>query len=530
MSNIPVVEGAQLTLTPRPAIRPEVPGTPFVSPAPGAGNRAFNVDATSPEDVKANNEILNSALRHLMNKVEQIETYTDALVKHLEQEFPLLASKTSMMAFEKAVKAEFLLHKSVDSDIQTLVDNNSFALADLRDTMTRFQLCYPISDDLVPEPYDKTAHDSSDTTASGGDAAVISPAPPPLPKPKVTFEVKNPYDVLDTADEDSDSSLNSDPHTSCMPGGLLTSSDDDGLTSTRKKKLDLPFSSIKPPALPTFDGNRDPITWFTEVENILDSIGGSELNYHRAISKVVLGFKGDAAMWWRDYKRGHPVRSLTWQRFKKALCSYFKTLDREDAALIKLYSLQQKGSVQQYVTYIKKIILDLPDVTDKDLYIRFKFGLREALRVELMKEEARRRTNFIPLKDAFKFCSMIERAERRTDLVNKAFKASSDATRPYKPPQSGSSHGGGGGSGSGSGSGGGSSSTSAPQSGKTSSNTSSKPDKVICNKCQRPGHYAKACDSKWHKDGKPICAICKQVGHLTRECPTASDKGKKPSK
>ena len=531
MSNIPAVEGGSASFTPRPVPRPMEHALPIQSPAPeGEDMVFFKLDATSAEDIKQNNYAINWNLTSLLNKTDQHDQYLDNLVNELKVEFSKHVSKASMEVFYTSVVEENSKLNREILDLRSTVEGQSLMIADLNDTITRFQLAYPLRDDLYHESGAAPEAPTPDTFESAGDSPAI-PQSPKTTRPKVTFEEKNPYDALPIEESDSDSSLDSAPRTSVMPSGLLTSSDDEFSVPKRKVK-DLPFSAIKPPALPAFDGQRDPLTWFTEVENILDSLGGSELNYHRAISKVVLGFKGDAAMWWRDYKQGHPVKSLTWKRFKKALCSYFKTLDREDAAMIKLFSLQQKGSIQQYVTYIKKLLLVLPDTSDKDLYIRFKFGLKESIRNELLREEARRRTNFIPLKDAFKFCSMIERAETRTELLNKALRASTDATRSFKNSsrESSGTHGGGGGHGSSSHHSGHGASTSGTGGKNGDSSSKSGLEKVICNKCKRPGHYSKNCESKWTKDSQPICSLCKKVGHRTKDCPTSTDKGKGPAK
>ena len=146
------------------------------------------------------------------------------------------------------------------------------------------------------------------------------------------------------------------------------------------------LSILKPPAIKSWDGKSDPEEWLLDTESILLSLlpPGTDLQeLDRAVPRVVLKLEGLAKNWWIEW-RSRLSTYPTWEEFKaKAL--ELQLVDKVKLAREKLATMRQTGSIPDYVSYMNKITLQIPGLSDEEKYYRFKEGLKPNMKRELEK-------------------------------------------------------------------------------------------------------------------------------------------------
>ncbi|KAL4558684.1 hypothetical protein LXL04_036885 [Taraxacum kok-saghyz] len=97
------------------------------------------------------------------------------------------------------------------------------------------------------------------------------------------------------------------------------------------------------------------------------------------IDTAVLYLSENAALWWRrkhaDIEKG--VSTIdSWDEFKKQLKRQFCPHNAEDVAMKKLRGLKHSGAIKDYVAEFTSLMLELPDLQEKEKLFFFQDGLQ----------------------------------------------------------------------------------------------------------------------------------------------------------
>ena len=147
---------------------------------------------------------------------------------------------------------------------------------------------------------------------------------------------------------------------------------------------------VKVPEPQAFVGARNA----KELENFLFDIE----QYFRAVrpdseqAKVDLAtmyLSGDAKLWWRT--KYHEIQRNvctidTWEDLKKELRAQFFPDNVEYIARRQLRGLQHTNNIREYVSKFAALMLDLPDMAEKDRLFYFLEGLKPWARQELQRQ------------------------------------------------------------------------------------------------------------------------------------------------
>ena len=151
--------------------------------------------------------------------------------------------------------------------------------------------------------------------------------------------------------------------------------------------LALSIQDFKPPQPSTYSGARDywnVTNWLAEVEQFCQFYN---VNRHNgdAVNIAAMFMNGEAAIWWRMYKQTHPRRyPQSWVDFEALIILHFAPKNTEDTIREKLFNLTQKGSVMQYASEFRRLLTLHPPMPMADQLDRFKRGLKDKIRLELM--------------------------------------------------------------------------------------------------------------------------------------------------
>ncbi|CAL1372707.1 unnamed protein product [Linum trigynum] len=95
-----------------------------------------------------------------------------------------------------------------------------------------------------------------------------------------------------------------------------------------------------------------------------------------------------AMVWWRrreaDVERGTCVM-VTWEDFKREIKKQFYPENVEFEARSKLRRLTQRGGVREYVKEFSELLLEIPDITDKEAMHGFLDGLQPWAKMEMQR-------------------------------------------------------------------------------------------------------------------------------------------------
>ena len=153
-----------------------------------------------------------------------------------------------------------------------------------------------------------------------------------------------------------------------------------GNTSNQTSKVDFPKPS-------PFVGKRearvvDDFLW--EMEQYMDGVNIVE--DAMKIKTTTRYLKDTAALWWRrrygDIERG-TCNISTWADFIREFKKQFYPENAEDEARSRLRKLKHFGTIREYVKDFTNLILEIPDLPDKDSLFYFLDGLQPWAKTEL---------------------------------------------------------------------------------------------------------------------------------------------------
>lgn len=151
---------------------------------------------------------------------------------------------------------------------------------------------------------------------------------------------------------------------------------------------------FKPNSPEVYGGKRDYLvvnTWLYKVEQyfrIMDLFNPGVLTIEANRVMFASTFlSGTASIWWYRLVQANSVPT-TWQEFSTALKHEFVSADHVRRARDKLCKLKQVRSVSTYVTDFRNVILTIPDITPREKFDKFTDGLKNDIRVEVLKSNA----------------------------------------------------------------------------------------------------------------------------------------------
>ena len=136
-----------------------------------------------------------------------------------------------------------------------------------------------------------------------------------------------------------------------------------------------------------YNGTRNATTvenFLFGLEQYFEAMGVTD-DFTR-ISNAVIFFRDAAQLWWR-HKHAEREKGLcvinTWEQFKSELRKQFVPHNANDEVRSKLRRLRQTGSITDYVKEFTTLMLEIPDVSDDQLFFDFKDGLKDWVKLEL---------------------------------------------------------------------------------------------------------------------------------------------------
>lgn len=151
------------------------------------------------------------------------------------------------------------------------------------------------------------------------------------------------------------------------------------------------MAALKPNKPSTFDGKRDFFSvnsWLHKVNEylLLVQIGNQqqELPDNVKISYAASFFTDTAASWWYIKVASNQVPE-TYQQFEELVRSEFIPSDSVKRNRDRIKRVKQKGSVAAYVTEFRNVMMKIPDMTVGEKIDRFCEGLKDHVRLEVMK-------------------------------------------------------------------------------------------------------------------------------------------------
>lgn len=138
----------------------------------------------------------------------------------------------------------------------------------------------------------------------------------------------------------------------------------------------------KPPKPDTFTGRTDANAvraWVAQVNNYFDAVNephGSRLSFGVAL------LRDNALLWWQSL--GDAERAATWDQLADQLIKYFAPLSATIVARDALAKLQQRSSVKVYTNEFKRLLLNIPDMSENEKLDRYRRGLKTQVRLHVV--------------------------------------------------------------------------------------------------------------------------------------------------
>ncbi|KAK1430025.1 hypothetical protein QVD17_12474 [Tagetes erecta] len=151
----------------------------------------------------------------------------------------------------------------------------------------------------------------------------------------------------------------------------------------------------------------DDFIW--EMEQYL--AGVQVLDDATKVKTATMYLKDTAALWWRrrsmDIERG-TCTIKTWAEFVQELKRQFYPVNAEHEARSRLRKLKQTGTIKAYVKEFTTLILEIPDLSDKDSLFYFLDGLQPWAKIELERRNVQDLASAIAIAE-----SLIDHKEKR---------------------------------------------------------------------------------------------------------------------
>ena len=115
-------------------------------------------------------------------------------------------------------------------------------------------------------------------------------------------------------------------------------------------------------------------TWLFEIEQYFEACG--VVGDDRAVTLAGFFLRAPAKVWYRANRASF----TTWPVFKAALAKEYKVGNAEQVARERLYTIQQSGSLQAYLTRFRELELEVTDMGERDKRALFIRGLKPHIR------------------------------------------------------------------------------------------------------------------------------------------------------
>lgn len=136
----------------------------------------------------------------------------------------------------------------------------------------------------------------------------------------------------------------------------------------------VPHKGSKPPKPDTFSGREDSRlvrSWVLQVSNYYTATQEPEVN---RLSFAVALLRNNALLWWQSLKDSE--RHTNWPSLGASLVEYFAPLSATIVARDNLARLVQRSSVKAYTDEFKRLLLNIPDISDSEKLDRYRRGLK----------------------------------------------------------------------------------------------------------------------------------------------------------
>ena len=180
-----------------------------------------------------------------------------------------------------------------------------------------------------------------------------------------------------------------------------------------------PKSSVKTRLPDSYEpGKTDLRQWLFQMDNYFTMTGAAKIERVPCASQL---FRGAAMSWYMGLLSqisapGSTVPAITgWADVKQRLMAHFASVNPEKEARVKLDTLKQAHSVQDYITRFNKLAMDIPSMTQTEMIYRFEQGLKPRVQAEVARSE------FTSLSDLFA-------AAQRFDAITWRDKPLNDST------------------------------------------------------------------------------------------------------
>jgi hypothetical protein len=149
------------------------------------------------------------------------------------------------------------------------------------------------------------------------------------------------------------------------------------------------WKSIKLPALPLYDGQKDPAPWLTHIEQHLQAQTTDQAEWATALPKLVLFFSGYAKTWWDTNHHGK-LGAITWAAFSQLVKDKFEDPAKVEKARARLRRLVQSegSSLLNYTSTFQKIAVQIPDLDPTEALSAYRGGLLPDLKQGIFQAEA----------------------------------------------------------------------------------------------------------------------------------------------
>ena len=137
--------------------------------------------------------------------------------------------------------------------------------------------------------------------------------------------------------------------------------------------------SNKPPKPQTFHANKDANlvrSWVLQVDLYFAAVSepdSTKLNYAVAL------LRENALIWWQSLKPEERPRD--WPSLGQLMINYFAPLSATINARDRLAKLQQKSSVRIYTDEFKRLVLNIPDISEPEKMDRYRRGLKTQVKL-----------------------------------------------------------------------------------------------------------------------------------------------------